>query len=150
MYIPISLVWIEIILVLVSVLLGKHLSKSIEPVPIDNIIKESHNFLTPLILIFLLLFTNVTSLALLGHSYLPNYQITLSLISYLDNNLAQRIAYSIIHILSFTSLPIFARFISAAEYKYRLLLILLLLIISIGILHFIAFVSIFIFVLFTS
>ncbi|MEN2998392.1 MAG: hypothetical protein ABDH28_05095 [Brevinematia bacterium] len=143
MFIPISLLWIHVILVLFSFLLGRSLSKILEPIPIDNIIKEVHNKRTPIFFTTLLLLINLIGIALLRYDYLPSLKLTEVLVTKLEGTPIVRIVYLLIHSSSVLVIPTLIKFLTSYEYKYKVLISLLLVVVSLGVVHFLLFFVVF-------
>lgn len=139
MLLPISVLWIQIISVIFSFMLGRYVSKFVEPVYLDNIIKESHNIKLPIYMTTIMVLIFGFSLIFLKELYIPSYETIRSLTIQL--NVGLNISYFLTHTFSFFTLPTVWKFISYSGYKYRVLILILGLMLFVGIIHFIAFVG---------
>lgn len=147
MLLPVSILWMQIILVIFSFILGRHLSKIVEPVHLDNIIKEVHNIRLPIYMTTIMTLIFSLSAIFLGESYIPSYETINSLTMQL--NVGLNISYLLTHAFSFLTLPTVWKFISYSGYKYRFLIFILGLMVLVGVIHFIAFVGFLLVVVFS-
>lgn len=150
MLIPVSLLWIHIIILILAYLLGRVLSKFIEPIPIDNILKEVHNKNFPITSISIILITNIIALIILQQNYIPTPQTLKLLSTYIDNTIPTRIIYLIIHIVSFLFLQPTIKFLTNSEYKHKLLSKTTFIVVLIGIIHSLIFFIVMIYVILTT
>ncbi|MGC8965093.1 MAG: hypothetical protein ACP5KI_07020 [Brevinematia bacterium] len=134
MFIPISLAWLHIIIVIFSYLLGKKVSRFVEPVLVDNVIKESYNIRLPIIATAVLLIANVLVL-FSGGGYIPSFEILSKLSNSLEGSVGLRLVYLFLHTTSFFFLPILFKFLMS-EYEHKLAIWSAFVMCLIGILHF--------------
>ncbi|MGB9621821.1 MAG: hypothetical protein ACPL4C_05245 [Brevinematia bacterium] len=134
MFIPISLAWLHIIIVIFSYLLGKKVSRFVEPVLVDNVIKESYNIRLPIIATAVLLIANVLAL-FSGGGYIPSFEILSKLSNSLEGSVGLRLVYLFLHTPSFFFLPILFKFLMS-EYEHKLVIWSAFVMCLIGILHF--------------
>lgn len=150
MLLPISLLWLHIIILILVYLAGKTISKLIEPIPIDNILKEVHNrnFLITSTISTILI--NFIAIVVLQTNYIPTPQIVKLLSTSIENTIATRIIYLLLHSISFLLLQPTIKFIITPEYKYRFLSKVTFAIILLGIIHAVIFFCIIVYVVLTT
>lgn len=150
MFAPISLLWVHIILVLFAYILGKRFSSVIEPVPIDNILKEVHNKRLPIFLISVSLMVYVLGGMFLELTYIPSLKVIEFLSKEIEGTIVIRVFYLLTHSLPAFALPVLAKFLANVEYKYKVLLFASLVVISVGLIHFSVFLLVFAFTAFAG
>lgn len=149
MLLPISLLWIHIILLIFLYLTGRTLSKLVEPIPVDNIIKEVHNKNFPITSIITVITINIIALLILKTDYVPSLQTLKLLSTSIQETITIRITYLLIHSLSFLLLQPTIKFVITPEYKHKVLSKITLLVVIIGILHFTIFLGMMIYIILT-
>ena len=150
MFLPVSLLWIHTILVIFSYAFGSLVSKFVEPILIDNIMKEVHNKKTPLIFIFLISLITLLGVIFLSYSYLPLPKTMQVLFTEINGTLFVRIVYFLNHSVSIMALPVLKKFIlSYNYYKHKFILILFTVLVLIGVIHFTFFIGTLVFLALT-
>lgn len=149
MLLPISLLWIHIILLIFLYLTGRTLSKLVEPIPVDNIIKEVHNKNFPITSIITVITINIIALLILKTDYVPSLQTLKLLSTSIQETITIRIIYLLIHSFSFLLLQPTIKFVINPEYKHKVLSKITLLVVIIGILHFTIFLGMMIYTILT-
>lgn len=149
MFLPISLLWIHIILVLLSYNLGKLASKFVEPVLIDNLMKEIHNRKTPTLFVLTIALVTILGVIILNSYYLPLPETLRILIKEIKGTLPIRIIYFLTHSISITAVPILKKFILNPSYNHKTILVLFTIVTLLGIIHFFTFLLVLLFLSFT-
>lgn len=129
-------------------MLGKSFSKIIEPILIDNIIKEKHNRTVPIFFSLILLIINIVGIFVLRDIYLISTKLLETLTTSINGTILMRLYLLILHGTSILSLPIALKFVGSYDYKHKALSYLFLILTVIGIIHFAIFLITFTVVLF--